>query len=130
MVAGVSDAFMAAFGDRLTVFPDVNAPINVNAATRAELVMNAFVMSDPPGVVQPVLLDPAFPEKLEQALALVRPLPFMSMTPQQFAAVLLTLGVRVHPDYTKAVSDKRGAFGDRSTPRGSPRRRGRARRRP
>ena len=116
MVAGVSDAFMAAFGDRLTVFTDVNAPINVNAASRAELLLNALVMSDPPGVPQPVLADPGFGDKLEKALTLLRPLPFMSITPQQFAAVLQTLGVRVNPFYTQATTDPgKVAFGNTSS---------------
>jgi general secretion pathway protein K len=116
MVAGVSDAFMAAFGDQLTVFPDVNATININAAGPAELVLNALVMSDPPGVPQPALLDPAFPQKLATALALAKPLPFMSMTPQQFASVLTGLGVKVQPAYLQATTDPgRVAFGTRST---------------
>jgi general secretion pathway protein K len=116
MVAGVGDTFMAAFGDQLTVFPDVNAPINVNASTPAELLLNALVMSEPPGVPQPALLDPAFPQKLATALALARPLPFMSMSPQQFAAVLTGLGVKVQPAYLQATTDPgRVAFGTRST---------------
>jgi general secretion pathway protein K len=116
MVAGVTDAFMAAFGDRLTVFPDVNTPINVNGASRAELLLNALVMSDPPGVPQPVLLDPAFPEKLENALTLLRPLPFMSISPQQFATTLQVLGVRVNPFYMQATTDPgKVAFGDKSS---------------
>ena len=31
LVNGVTDRFMAAFGDRLTVYPDPNAPLNVNS---------------------------------------------------------------------------------------------------
>lgn len=115
-VAGISDAFMAAFGDQLTVFPDVNGNINVNATSRSELLVNALVMSDPPGVPQPALLDPAFGEKLEAALALLKPMPFMSITPQQFAAALAALGVKVHPDYLQAKTDPgRVAFTDRSS---------------
>jgi general secretion pathway protein K len=116
MVAGVGDTFMAAFGDQLTVFPDVNAQINVNATSPAELLLNALVMSEPPGVPQPALLDPAFPQKLSTALALARPLPFMSMSPQQFAGVLDGLGVKVQPAYLQATTDPgRVAFGTRST---------------
>jgi general secretion pathway protein K len=115
-VAGVSDAFMAAFGDQLTVFPDVNARINVNATSPAELLVNALVMSDPPGVPQPALLDPAFTEKLQTLLAVVKPLPFLSITPQQFAAALAALGVKVHSDYLQAKTDPgRVAFTDRSS---------------
>ena len=116
LVAGVSDTFMAAFRDSLTVYPDVNAPININAADRAGLIVNALVMSDPPGIPQPPLLDPAFEQQLDAALLLVRPLPFMAMTSQQFATALQTLGIQVQPIYTQATnSDRRAVFGDRST---------------
>ena len=116
LVAGVSDAFMTAFGDSLTVYPDVNAPININAADRVGLLVNALVMSDPPGIPQPPLLEPGFEQRLDAALMLVRPMPFMSMSPQQFATALQSLGIRVQQLYTQATNtDSRAAFGDRST---------------
>jgi general secretion pathway protein K len=116
MVGGVSDAFMAAFGDKLTVYPDVNATINVNTNDPAQLLVNALVMSDPPGVPQPATLDPAFLSNLEAALALARPLPFMTISPQQFAAMLQALGVKVKADFLSATADPgRNPFGDRSS---------------
>jgi general secretion pathway protein K len=116
MVAGVSDAFMAAFGDRLTVYPDLASTINVNTDDPQQLLVNALLMSDPPGVPQPALAAPAFLQRLQSALALARPLPFMSITPQQFAGVLQALGVKVNPLYLQAVNtDQRSAFGDRSS---------------
>jgi general secretion pathway protein K len=116
LVAGVSDAFMAAFGDSLTVYPDVNAPININAADRTGLIVNALVMSDPPGIPQPPLLEPGFEQRLDAALMLVRPVPFMSMSPQQFAMALQSLGIKVQQLYTQATNtDSRAAFGDSST---------------
>ncbi len=116
MVGGVTDAFMAAFGDKLTVYPDVNATINVNTDDPVQLFVNALVMSDPPGLAQPATLDPAFLSKLQAALALAKPLPFMTISPQQFAAMLQALGVRVHPDFLSASTDPgRVPFGDRSS---------------
>lgn len=116
MVAGVSDAFMAAFGDRLTVYPDLASTINVNTDDPQQIMVNALLMSDPPGVPQPALADPAFLQRLQSALALARPLPFMSITPQQFAGVLQALGAKVNPLYLQAVNtDQRSAFGDRSS---------------
>ncbi len=116
MVSGVSDAFMAAFGDRLTVYPDVNATINVNTDDPQQLMMNTLLMADPPGAPQAVMLDPVFLEKLRAALALARPLPFMSITPQQFATVLQALGVKVQATMLQAVNtDARSPFGDRSS---------------
>jgi general secretion pathway protein K len=60
LVAGVGDAFMAAFGDHLTVYPDVNATTNINTSDPEQVLVNALLMSDPPGVPQPPLLVPAF----------------------------------------------------------------------
>jgi general secretion pathway protein K len=116
MVAGVSDSFMAAFGDKITIYPDVGATINVNTADPEQLLINALLMSDPPGVPQPAFADPAFPQKLQVALALAKPLPFMAITPQQFAGVLQTLGVKIQPLYLQSINtDQRSPFGDRSS---------------
>jgi general secretion pathway protein K len=116
MVAGVTDAFMAAFGDKLTIYPDTSATINVNTTDPQQLVVNALVMSDPQGIPQPALLDPAFLGKLQATLALLRPLPFLSITPQQFAAALAALGLKIHPVFLQAsTGGQRNPFGDRST---------------
>ena len=115
-VAGIGDAFMAAFADHLTVYPDVNATINVNTTDQAQILVNALLMSDPPGVPQPPLIDPAFPQKLEAAMRLARPLPFMTITVQQFATVLQALGLRLQPVYGQAQNtDTRNPFGSRSS---------------
>jgi len=114
MVAGVSDAFMAAFGDRLTVYPDPTGTINVNTSDPRELLLNAVVMGG--GVLQPAMLDPSFLEKLQAALALIRPVPFLGITPQQFAQVIQALGVQVAPQYASASNQGvSSAFGDRSS---------------
>jgi general secretion pathway protein K len=116
MVAGIGDAFMAAFGDSLTVYPDVNGPINVNNTDPEQILVNALLMSDPPGVPQPPVIDPTFPQKLDMALRLARPLPFMTITVQQFATVLQALGVKVQPLYLQAQNtDTRSAFGNKSS---------------
>jgi general secretion pathway protein K len=116
MVAGINDAFMAAFGDKLTIYPDLDATINVNTDDPAQLLVNALLMSDPAGVPQPALADPAFLQKLQAALALTKPMPFMAITPQQFAGVLQALGLKINSLYLQAGNtDQRNAFGDRSS---------------
>ncbi len=114
LVAGITDAFMAAFGDKLTVYPDKSGTINVNTDDPQQLLVNALLMSDPPGVPQSQLLDPAFLGKLQATLLLLRPLPFLSITPQQFASALGALGVRVGATYTQANSPQ-NLFSDRSS---------------
>lgn len=116
MVAGVSDSFMAAFGDRMTVYPDLGATINVNTDDPQQIMVNALLMSDPPGIPQPALADPAFLQKFQAAMALAKPFPFMAITPQQFASVLQALGEKVNPLYLQATNtDQRSAFGDWSS---------------
>lgn len=116
MVAGIGDAFMGAFGDQMTVYPDVNATTNINTSDPQQMLVNALLMSDPPGVPQAPLLDPAFPQKLDMALRLARPLPFMTITVQQFATVLQALGVKLGPVYLQAANtDTRSPFGNRSS---------------
>ena len=116
LVGGIGDPFMAAFGDKITVYPSVNAKTNVNGDDPAETMMNILAMSDPPGVPQPALLDPAFPKRLEAALRLARPLPFLAVTVSQFAQILSGLGVRVQPLYLQAQdTDARNSFGSRSS---------------
>jgi len=112
LVAGVGDTFMAAFGDRLTVYTKRDAKMNVNAETRPELLTVAMIMARPKG--QPILSDPSFPERLEKAVREMRLGGFVAITPQQFAAVLESLGVAVGPNYTQGSKDQRGAFTDRS----------------
>jgi general secretion pathway protein K len=114
MVQGVSDAFMAAFGDKLTVYPDINAKINVNTDDPAQLMVNALLMADPPGQPQPALVDPAFLQKLRAALELAKPLPFMSITPKDFATTLQALGVKVAQPYLTGLGTA-NAFTDRSS---------------
>ncbi len=116
LLAGIGDAFMGAFGDQLTVYPDVNATINVNTSDPEQILVNALLMSQPPGVPQAPLLDPAFSQKLDLALRLARPLPFMTITVQQFATVLQALGVRVQPLYLQSQNtDTRSPFGNKSS---------------
>jgi general secretion pathway protein K len=116
LLAGIGDAFMGAFGDQLTVYPDVNATINVNTSDPEQILVNALLMSAPPGVPQAPLLDPAFSQKLDMALRLARPLPFMTITVQQFATVLQALGVKLQPIYLQAQNtDTRSPFGNKSS---------------
>jgi general secretion pathway protein K len=112
LVAGFSDLHMAAFGDRLTVYQRRDGMMNVNADDPAELVRNARIMADPPE--QPVFSDPTFAGRLVEAVKVVRVGGLLTMTPQQFAAVLASLGVSVNAVYSGKNVDAKGAFTDRS----------------
>ncbi len=116
MVGGVGDAFMAAFGDKLGVYLDKNATINVNTTDRQQILVNILVMAQPPGIVPVAALDPTFFQKLEAAMALARPLPFMSLSVQQFAQILAALGVPIQQIYLQPPgAATANAFGSRSS---------------
>lgn len=113
LVTGVSDALMAAFGDRLTVYLPVDAKMNINADSAEELMWRARFMASPPQ--QPVLSDPTFPERLQRAVRDLTLGGFLSITSQQFAQVLQSLGLSVDFVYTQATNvDQKGGFTDRS----------------
>jgi general secretion pathway protein K len=93
LVAGVSDALMAAFGDRLTVYLATDAKRNVNTMDGKELVALAALIADPPG--QPMLADPALPDKLRRAITDVTIGGLLTITPVQFASIVQAVGVTV-----------------------------------
>ncbi|HSN15959.1 MAG TPA: hypothetical protein VLT61_15105 [Anaeromyxobacteraceae bacterium] len=113
LVAGIDDAFMAAFGGHLTVYTHLSGRINVNTLDPAELLLIARVMADPSQ--QPRLADPAFPRDLLKAVSEARLGGLLTMRPAQFAQLLQSLGVQVDGMYLQEGSaDKGGAFTDRS----------------
>jgi general secretion pathway protein K len=111
LVAGFSDTMMAAFGDHLTVYLSRNAKLNVNTLDKLELLRNAGIMADPPG--QPILSDPALPERLQKAVSEVTLGGVVAISTLQFAQVLQGLGISPSVVYLKPNVDQRGAFTDR-----------------
>jgi len=113
LVTGVSDAFMAAFGDQLTVYLSQNAKLNVNADTAPELLRNALIMAEPAG--QPILSDPTFAERLQKSVRQLSQNGWLSISPLQFAQLLESMGLAVNPVYLQPTNkDQRGGFTDRS----------------
>ncbi|HEY6004731.1 MAG TPA: hypothetical protein VIV57_17785 [Anaeromyxobacter sp.] len=111
LVAGVTDAFMAAFGDGLTVYLPRDEKRNVNTTDRAGLLELARIVADPPG--QPVLYDPEFPDRL-QKVVLERTLGgVLSISPQDFGQILIALGVKLNMNNLSDTSPK-NPFTDRS----------------
>ncbi len=110
LVAGVSDAWMAAFGDQLTVYLPNGASLNVNTDDPAQQLRLAALLADPDSATQ--LLDPVFAQAFRKALSDLRMGGFMTITPVQFTQVLQALGVKVRAEYLTPANLK--AFTDRS----------------
>jgi general secretion pathway protein K len=110
MVAGVGDAFMAAFGDHLTVYQPRDGKVNVNTADPVRQLQIALVMAEPTSVA--VIADPAFGPRLAKALSDLRMGGILTTSPPQFAAVLEALGVAVKTEYRS--QNPKNLFTDRS----------------
>jgi general secretion pathway protein K len=113
LVAGIDDAFMAAFGGHLTVYSRKDAPFNVNSTDPTELAMYARVMADPK--LQPVLADATFPQRLLKAVLLARQGGFVSLGAKEFADVLRSLDVIVGTASAGAFTDQAYVFRIRAT---------------
>jgi general secretion pathway protein K len=98
-VHGVGDRFMAAFGDRLTVYPDVNAVLNVNTDDPMVLALAVRSAADP---TKPDgrLSDPVFLDTLVQKISAARMLSPMGMTVSDFINVLVQADIAVNPQIT------------------------------
>jgi general secretion pathway protein K len=112
LVAGVGDAFMASFGDALTVYLPRDAKRNVNELDKRRLVQLAKIVADPPA--QPTLLDAEFAERLHK-LVVERTLGgLMSMSPRDFGTFVEAAGVRVNANLL-VETNPNSPFTDRSS---------------
>jgi len=112
MVAGIGDAFMAAFGDSLTVYLPRDAPRNVNETEPARLVTLARIVADPPS--QPALHDALFATRLHQ-LVIERTFGgLLSLSPWELGQLVEAAGVSVNTNLLSPTSTN-NPFTDRST---------------
>jgi general secretion pathway protein K len=112
MVAGVTDAFMAACGDAITVYLPRDAKRNVNETDRSRLLDLARIVADPP--TQPVLYDPELADRLQKAVLERTFGGMLSLTPTDFGQLVAALGVNVKMD-TLAETSPQNPFTDRSS---------------
>ena len=95
MVRGVNDRFMAAFGDRLTVWPDINAKLNINTADQQQMLTNILIAAQNPN--DPALRDPRLLQTILQEIALRKMFSFFGLSAQDFVAILQANNIRVRP---------------------------------
>jgi general secretion pathway protein K len=95
----VTDRFMAAFADRLTVYPDPNAPLNVNSDDPLLIALAIRSIGDPHDQTRgsrPVFLDGVV-QKIRAAKAMMP----MGFSVQDFTTVVQAAGVAVNPQVTQ-----------------------------
>lgn len=98
LVAGIGDYFMSAFGDRLTVYTDKNAKLNVTPKDLGDLCMKMVIAARDPVQASVNCADPALMTALWEQIQLQRAaLPWIGMQPQAFRALLEGAGIAVNP---------------------------------
>ena len=97
MVAGIGDDFMAAFGDRLTVYTGKNAKLNVTPQNMVDLCLRIVIASENPAQGAAYCQDPILMNNLWEQIQLQRAMmPWIGMTPEMFRALLESNGIPVN----------------------------------
>jgi general secretion pathway protein K len=96
MVRGVNDRFMEAFGDRLTVWPDINGKLNINTNDPQQMLTNILIAAFNPN--DPVLRDPRLLATVLQEIQLRKMFSFFGMSPSDFVSILQSNGIRLRPE--------------------------------
>ncbi|RKH16649.1 general secretion pathway protein GspK [Corallococcus praedator] len=111
-IHGVNDRFMAAFRDRLTVYPDINSKPNIN--TDDPIMLGLAIMSAAdPNRPDPRLTDPVFLNELISRIRAARMFSFFGMSVQDFVGVVEQAGIAVNPAIKGNVAQNR-YLGDKS----------------
>jgi general secretion pathway protein K len=96
MVRGVNDRFMAAFGDRLTIWPDINTKLNINTNDPQQMLTNILAAVANPN--DPALRDPRLLQTILQEIQLRKMFSFFGMSAQDFVGILQANGLRLRPE--------------------------------
>jgi general secretion pathway protein K len=113
LVHGVNDRFMAAFKDRLTVYPDVNSRLNINTDDPVLLELAIRSVADP-ARPDPRLADPVFIDTLIQKIRAARMFAIFGMSALDFVNLVAASGVAVNPTIINNVQNQR-YIGDKSS---------------
>ncbi len=111
-IHGVSDRFMAAFRDRLTVYPDVNSKPNVNTDDPLMIYMAILSAADP-ARPDPRLKDPVFVQELITRIRSARAFSFLGTSVADFVTAIESAGIAVNPALKANVAGNR-LLGDKS----------------
>lgn len=98
MVRGVNDRFMAAFGDRLTVWLGPNGKLNINTDDPLQMITNIKAAAKNPA--DPKLLNPKLLETVLQAITMKKMFSFFGLSAADFVKTLQDSGIEVNPVLT------------------------------
>ncbi len=101
-VRGVTDRFMDAFGDRLTVWPDINSKLNINTSDPQQMITNILIAAANPNDSR--LQDPLLLKTILQEIQLRKMFSFFGLSASDFIGVLVANGIQVRPELQQANS--------------------------
>lgn len=113
LVHGVNDRFMAAFADKLTVYPDVNSKLNINSDDPILLELAIRTVADPTRP-DPRITDPIFVDALIKKIRAARMFALFGMSALDFVNIVAAAGVPVNSSITNNIQNQR-FIGDKST---------------
>ncbi len=108
LVAGVTDAFMAAFGDALTVYLPRDAKRNANERDPQRILENALLIADAQG--QAMLLTSPEVRVLLHQTVLKRTMGFFSLSPGDFVGIVGEVGISTKPNAESYFTDRSTTF--------------------
>lgn len=116
-VDGIGDLFMAAFRDRLTVYPDKNKLLNINTGSQEQMLLNIFLAAEDENDVK--LRDLTTLQNILQEIAQAKVFSFIGMSTSQFISIIENNGIAVKPALkaksNKWITDKSETFTIRAT---------------
>ncbi len=113
MVHGINDRFMAAFKDKLTVYPDVNSRLNINTDDPLLLELAIRTVADPMRL-DPRLSDPVFIDMLIKKIRAARVFAIFGMSAADFVNLVAASGVAVNQSILNNLQNQR-YIGDKSS---------------
>lgn len=108
LVRGVNDRFMAAFGDRLTVWPDINTKLNINSDDPQQMLTNILIAAQNPN--DPAMRDPRLLQTILQEIQLRKMFSFFGMSAQDFVSILQANGIRLRPEIDPKINGNAATF--------------------
>jgi general secretion pathway protein K len=105
-VDGVSDLFMAAFRDRMTVYPDKNRLLNINTEDPVQQYLNIVTVAanesdpklNPLGLVM---------QSIRQEIAYTKMFSFLGMSASTFVGIVERNGITIKPDIKANMQSNR-----------------------
>ncbi len=115
MVHGVNDRFMAAFRDRLTVYPPSNAALNINTDDPMMLWVAVLSVLPKQTLASDVRLqNPVFQEEVIKRIRAARLMPGMGMSASTFIAIVESTGLTVAAEVKAKANQKNDYLSDKS----------------